>query len=307
VAQQKPGIPALSVFRPPTSLGALVGAGVTLVCLIAAGALFYRAQTLDPSGRQVFPYLAGGFFGGMAVLYGYWTWACRTLSCMVDRNALAIRWGGVRQVVPLSRIERLVPGPEAEPPQIEGVSWMGHHVGKAEMESFGEVLFYSTHRTMSEVLYVETPEQTYAISVPDPVQFAQTVQANQQRGSLFEQEQVVHRSGIAAQSFWVDANARLLAALVIVAFIALLTYVLQGYPDLPQQILLRFPSLGGIIRSGDKSELLDIPRSAAGFLAVNLGLAVLLHSWERMVSYVLLVAGIGVQVLLLVAAIVAVA
>ena len=70
---------------------------------------------------------------------------------------------------------------------------------------------------------------------------------------------------------------------------------------------LRFPSLGGVVRVSDKSELLDIPRSAFGFLAVDFALAVLLHTWERMVGYVLLLAGISIQVMLLIAAVVAVA
>ena len=47
--------------------------------------------------------------------------------------------------------------------------------------------------------------------------------------------------------------------------------------------------------------------SAGGWLFAAVLLAILLHSWERMVAYVLLLAGIGVQVMLLVAAIVAVA
>jgi hypothetical protein len=61
------------------------------------------------------------------------------------------------------------------------------------------------------------------------------------------------------------------------------------------------------VRVSDKSELLDIPRSAFGFLAVDLVLAVFLHTWERMVGYVLLLAGIAIQAMLLIAAIVAVA
>ncbi len=44
-----------------------------------------------------------------------------------------------------------------------------------------------------------------------------------------------------------------------------------------------------------------------GPLFANLVLAVLLHNWERMVSYVLLLAGIAIQITLLVAAAVAVA
>jgi hypothetical protein len=160
---------------------------------------------------------------------------------------------------------------------------------------------------MAEILFVQTEGQTYGISVEDPVFFAQTIQSNQARGPLFEQEQVVRRWGIAAQSFWLDENARLLSAALICAFVLVLGYVLQTYPGLSETVPLRFPSFGGVVRISDKAELLDIPRSAAGFLAINLTLAVLLHGWERMVSYVLLCAGIAIQVLLLVAATVAVA
>jgi len=160
---------------------------------------------------------------------------------------------------------------------------------------------------MGDVLYVLTPTETYAISVPDQVFFAQTIQSNQSRGALFEQRQAVHRWGIAAQTFWQDKYARALAGVMVASFVVVLAYVLQMYPDLSQSIPLRFPSLGGIVRVSDKSALLDIPRSAFGFMIVNLILAIMLHTWERMVGYVLLLAGVAIQVTLLVAAIVAVA
>jgi hypothetical protein len=117
----------------------------------------------------------------------------------------------------------------------------------------------------------------------------------------------VQRWGLQAQTFWQDPWALTLAVVLIGSFIATLAYVLQLYPGLGETVALRFPSLAGVVRVTDKSALLDIPRSAAGFLAANLLLAILLHNWERMVSYVLLLAGIGVQVMLLVGAIVAVA
>jgi hypothetical protein len=237
----------------------------------------------------------------------YWTWGCRSLRYVVDRNALSIRWGGLQQVIPLDKIERLVPADDGENPHIEGVSWPGHHIGRSFVPIMGgDVLFYSAHRAIGEVLYVQTPEETYAISVPDHMIFAQTIQSAQARGPLFDQTQAVHRWGPAAQSFWLDANARLLAAALIASFVAVLAYTLHQYPGLSQSVALRFPSLGGIVRVSDKSELLDIPRSGLGFLALNLILAVLLHSWERMVGYVLLLAGIGVELMLFIAVIVAV-
>ncbi|HLF78338.1 MAG TPA: PH domain-containing protein [Dehalococcoidia bacterium] len=299
--------PSLTVFRPSSATGTMWGGGITLVCLAIGAGLIYKALQMDVRFEQLFPFVGGAFFLGLAAIYGYWTWGCNSLSYIVDRNALSIRWGGVRQIVPLSNIERLIPGSDGESPHIAGVNWPGHHVGLASAEELGEVLFYSGHRSPEEVLYVLTPDGTYGISVPDPVAFALAVQTNQSRGPMFEQRQAVHRWGVAAQTFWLDPQARLLGLVLIATFFAVLGYVLQIYPGLAQQVPLRFPSLGGIVRVSDKSELLDIPRSAGGFLAINLLLAILLHTWERMVAYVLLLSGMAIQVMLLVAAVVAVA
>ncbi len=270
--------------------------------------LIFRGLTLEVGLSQMWPFLGGSLFLALGVLYTYWTWGSRSLTYIVDRNALSIRWGNVRQVVPLANIHRLIPGSdELDPPGIEGVNWPGHHIGTATVEPLGPVLFYSGHRTMSDVLFVKTSTDTYGISVPDPAEFAQVVQEQQARGALFDQRQAVHRDGIAAQSFWLDGQARLLALVLVAVFFVVLGYVLDTYAGLDQTVQLRFPSLGGIGRVADKSDLLDIPRSAAAFVGLNLVLAVVLHRWERMVSYLLLLGGVAVQIVLLLAAIVAVA
>jgi len=300
-------MPSFTVFRPVATFGTLCGVVVASLALLIAAVLLLKALAMEVSTSQIPPFVAAAVFVGLAALYAYWTWGCFTLSYIIDRNSLSIRWGGLRQVIPIGNIEALVPAVAGEPLQIEGVSWVGHHVGRATVEPFGEVLFYSSHREPDEVLYVQTPWEVYAISVPDNDAFAAALEAHRERGILFEQRQAVHRWGIAAQSFWLDPTARVLTLVLIGAFLVVLAYVLDTYPDLSQTVRLRFPSLGGIIQVSDKSQLLDIPRSALGFAAVNLGLAVLLHGWERMVSYVLLLAAITIQIVLLVAAIVAVA
>ena len=300
-------MPTSTVFRPPTAIGALFGFAVAAVSLVLSVALLYKGLQMDTEFAQVGPLFASACFLMLGVLFSYWAWGAQSLRYRVDRNALSIRWAGLEQVVPIGSIERLIPAAEDELVSIEGVNWIGHHVGRAQVEDFGNVLFYSGHRAASELLYVYTPAQTYAISVPDAVAFAQVVQTNQQRAPLFAQRQTLRRAGISAQTFWMDRPALVMAALLVGAFFVVLGYVLSIYPDLDQMVGLRFPSFGGIVRLTDKSALLDIPRSAAGFVAINLVLAIVIHSWERMVSYILLVAGIVLQVTLLVAAIVAVA
>lgn len=297
-----------TTFRPGSSNGSLIGVIVVAFCFAVGLALLYKGFAHAPGISQFFPLVLGPSLLALGALFAYWTWGSLTLRYVVDRNALTIHWGAQRQVIPLANIERLIPAsPEGEAPDVQGVDWPGHHIGKARVSQLGEVLFYSGHRSIGEVLYVQTDTETYAISVPDAVAFAEAVQSNQMRGSLFAQRQAVLRHGIAAQSFWLDPQARFLAVVLIASFVAVLAYVLQTYPGLAQSVPLRFPALGGLLRVTDKSELLDIPRSAAAFLGLNLLLAVVLHPWERMVSIVLLLAGIAIQIALLVAAIVAVA
>jgi hypothetical protein len=300
-------MPSYTLFRPRNSFGTLLGAVVTVFCLLVGLGLLLRGLTGEAGLEKLAPLAGGPLFLGLAALGGYWTWGCYSLSYVVDRNALTLRWAGLRQVIPLTSIERLVPGQEGDDPRVSGVDWPGHHVGRAELPDFGEVLFYSAHRDAADILYVQTPAVTYAISVPDQVFFAQTIQSNQERGPLSEPRQALHRWGISSQSFWQDPLALALSGALVAAFVALLAYVLQIYPGLAETLQLRFPSLEGIIRLRDKEALLDIPRSGAGLVAVNLLIGFVVHSWERMLTYVLLVAGIGVQVMLLVAAIVAVA
>lgn len=297
-----------AVFRPESNSGTLLGIAAVVICVVLGLGLLLKSFSYSPGLSQFWPLVIGALLLFLGALFAYWTWGSLTLRYVVDRNALTIRWGAQRQVVPLANIERLIPaGAEGEAPDVQGVDWPGHHVGRAFVQQLGEVLFYSGHRSAADILYVQTASETYAVSVPDPVSFAESIQANQIRGPLFDQRQAVQRDGIAAQSFWLDPQARFLTVVLLGVFVMVLGYVLATYPDLAQSVPLRYPALGGLLRVTDKSELLDIPRSAAAFLGLNLLLAVLLHPWERMVSIVLLLAGISIQIALLVAAIVAVA
>jgi hypothetical protein len=244
------------------------------------------------------------FFIGL--LFVYWTYSLGTLRYALDRNALTISWGDIRQTVPIAQIDRLVPGRELPNPHVAGVTWLGHHIGRGEIEGgIGDTLFYSTHRSPADLLYIVTPGQSYAISVEDEVAFAEALQAQQRLGSLIAMPQAPDRSYLAAQPFWEDRTAQALAFAAFAAFFAMFAYVYQQYPGLPENMALSFPQLSGVTRIGEKSELLKLPLTGFGLLAINLALGFAAHSWERMVGYVLLVAAIGAECMLLAAAIIA--
>lgn len=293
-------------FKPPRAIGTLVGGGIAAWCFALAIALVGRGISQDVALGVISLYIVASIFFLLGLLFAYWTYSLGTLRYVLDRNALTIVWGDIRQLVPMSQIERLVPGRELPNPQVSGVSWMGHHVGRAQVEGgIGDTLFYSTHRSPADLLYVVTAGQSYAVSVEDEVAFAEAVQAQQRLGSLVAVPQTPDRLYLAAQPFWEDRIAQSLALAAAAVFFAMFAYVYQQYPGLAQSIELSFPQLDGVTRVGSKSELLKLPMTGIGLLAVNLALGFVAHSWERMVGYVLLLAAIGVEGILLAAAIIA--
>jgi hypothetical protein len=293
-------------FRPSRTVGTLVGGGIAAWCMIVAIALVVRGLTQDVALGVISLYLVASVFFFLGLLFAYWTYSLSTLRYALDRNALTITWGDIRQTVPLSQIERLVPGSELPNPHIAGVSWLGHHVGHANVEgSIGDTLFYSTHRSPRDLLYVVTPSQSYALSVDDEVAFAEAVQQQQRLGSLVAVGQAPDRLYLAAQPFWEDRTAQALSMAAIATFFVMFAYVYRQYPGLPPSIALSFPQLDGVTRVASKSELLKLPMTGVGLLLLNLGLGFIAHSWERMVGYVLLIAAIGAEGILLAAAIIA--
>jgi hypothetical protein len=293
-------------FRPPRAVGALLGGCIAAWCFVIAIALVVRGVTQDVTLGIISLFVVASVFFFIGLLFAYWTYSLGTLRYALDRNALTITWGDIRQMVPVAQIERLVPGRELPNPNVEGVSWLGHHVGRAHIEGgVGDTLFYSTHRSPADLLYIVTPKQSYAVSVQDEVAFAEAVQANQRTGSLVAVPQAPDRLYLAAQPFWEDRAAQVLALAACATFFAMFGYVYQQYPGLPDSIKLTFPQLEGVTRIGSKEELLKLPLTGAALLLLNLGLGFVAHSWERMVGYVLLVAAIGAEGILLAAAIIA--
>jgi len=293
-------------FKPARAVGTLVGGTLAAWCFAVALALVVRGVTQDVALGIISLYVVASIFFFIGLLFTYWTYSLSTLRYALDRNALTITWGDIRQTVPIAQIERLVPGRELPNPHIAGVSWLGHHVGHGQVEGgIGDTLFYSTHRSPADLLYVVTPAQSYAISVEDEVAFAEALQSQRRLGSLIAAPQAPDRLYLAAQPFWDDRTAQALAIAAFATFFAMFAYVYQQYPGLADTIAISFPQLDGVTRVASKSELLKIPMTGIGLLLVNLVLGFVAHSWERMVGYVLLVAAIAGEGILLAAAIIA--
>ncbi len=294
-------------FRPPRALGVIVGGVFVVWAAVGAGASASVALQSDAEAKTFLAWLAAAVLGALALVFANWTYALFSLDYIIDANALTLRWGFRRVTVPIDTIQRMVPGRTLDEPRVEGLNWWGCHVGSADMKRIGYTLFYSTHSTPDELLYVVTTEESYALTVLDQAAFAEEVQARARLATASEPHpQRSSATGIAALPFWRDRVATTAAGLSALAGIALFGYVYVQFPDLPAVIQLTFPALGGIIRVGDKGEILHIAYLGIGILGLNTVLGILLHARERPAGLWLLASSGMLQCVLLVAAIVAI-
>lgn len=295
-----------TVFRPDRALGIITGAAFVAWALGAAIVLGSLALGSAAGLKTFVAWAAAGALLLLAFAFATWTYSLATLRYVISGDALTVSWGFRRIVIPLSQVQRMVPGRTLDAPRVNGLNWWGCHVGSAEVKRLGYTIFYSTHRDPEDILYVVTPQESYGLAVQDQAAFAEEVQA---RAALTSINPAVQRSfavGPAALPFWRDRSA-IVTACVAVALTAILSgYVSSEYEGLPPVIQIEFPDLGGIVRVGDRGEILKIVYVGLGVLAANIGLGVLVHARERAAGLWLLASGGMLQAVLLAAAVLAV-
>jgi hypothetical protein len=289
------------LYRPPRVRGLLFGGLLTAWAGGLAVALLVRAATLDVELALVLCLIGAALLAGLAVLFGYWTYATAELRYIVDRNALAIQWGGVRQLVPLRAIDRLIPGRNVPEPEITGIDAPGLHFGRGSVERVGDTLFYSTHTNRDQVLYIVTATQSYGLTVEDPAAFAQAIQDRQGK-EVVSTRQAPLRTSLAGQGFWFDPAAYVLVGLALTAGLSLAAYVFWSYPGLPLSMEIPFPPMDEVVRIGSRRDVLQVPLTALAILGINVAGGFIVYQAERMAAYLLWAAAVGLQVLFWVAA-----
>lgn len=293
------------IYRPPRGLGFAIGLFLSGWAFLLFAVVAVRAVAIGIEFEGFLVWLGALYFLVLTGVFVYWSLACLNTAYIVDRNGLAIQWGPIRQLVPLEEIKQLIPGTNVKKPRIRGLGWWGHHIGEGTIRGIGHTLFYSTHRSRNELLYVVTESQSYGICINDPLLFAREIQNRQAMGAVKAVNQAPIRNMLAGQAFWLDRPVQLLILIAVGLCAGLYGYIFWEYPGLPRTIDLSFPSLGGVTHTGSRSELLKIPHTGLAILAVDIVLALAVHLWQRLLAYLLLLGGIFAQVVLLVAAIVA--
>lgn len=291
----------LTIERPQRVVGTLVGAVASLTALALALALLVRASGWPISFPQFLAYVGGGGLLVLSLLFAFWAYACASLRYVLDGRGLTISWGPLKHYIPLAGIEGLVHGRGEHQPKVWGLSWWGYHIGRGKAEGLGNVLFFSTHRSAEELVYVQTAGTTYGLNPQDPLRFIAEAQRVRQTGQPGGGP-VVRREFLAAHTIWEDRVAQGLAAAAVLLNLALWGYLFAVYPDLSSEITIEFPPIGDITALHSRQEIFKIPGTATALLALNLLVGLGLQWRERAATYLLLSGAILLQVLFWVAA-----
>ena len=217
----------------------------------------------------------------------------------VDRNAVTIQWGAIRQIIPLESIQRIMLATELEygVSGFRGWRWPGIMQGHGELPEAGLTLFYASSALQNQIILI-TPSVSYAISPDDLTGFIESIKARYELGPTQAVAQNTLHPAFYDWPLWHDRVAHGLiiagAALCLLLF-GLVTF---RYPDLPTVIPLHYNLAGIVDRRGPMSQAFILPLIGLLALGANTLLGGLFYRREQMASYLLWGGAIIVQLLL---------
>lgn len=290
------------LVRPAHRRGVLMGLAIVFLSLAVSALLLWRMGR-EPVGLSSFTAVViAAALAVLGFLYAYWTYGCWSLRYRLDRNSLSIHWAGNILHIPLSTVQALIPGNTAPPPRpTSGIGWPGYHMGRGSVpgsNELKEIHLFSTHRSPEELLYVVTPLRVYGLTVLDAPGFAQELRIRRRLGPTERIQEGVQRWTLWESPVWRD---RLVLGSVLLAWAAnILLFAYQAWlmPALPEVAVLHVSPLGVADLTGPKEQLLLMPTIGLLGLAANTAFGFVLYQWERLATYLLVVAALLVQALL---------
>lgn len=188
----------------------------------------------------------------------YRTWAAFTLEYWVDRNSVTLRWAQMRQVVPISAIQRILDGGVVEIGSPRWYHWPLPWVRPAQAEGLPNILLCATC-PLHECLLLDTGDAVFAVSPQWRARFVDQLQESYRMGAALVLN-VTAPPPIRIRR-WLHENAVGIALLSIglIGVLALFGRLMIEFPALPSLLPFRYDSQGlpDVVR--DKHALFIIP------------------------------------------------
>jgi hypothetical protein len=234
----------------------------------------------------------------------YWLMGLNRSVYWLDRNSLTIRWGAVRQIIPMASIQRVLHGSEVAGHirRFRGGRWPGYWAGQAEVQDLGPTLFYAAGG-LDQQLIVVTPGVAYAITPADMAGFVEAFEQRKKMGPTQEVAQVSARPEIFDWSLWSDRLALGLLGAAGLACLLLIGYTFLRFPDLAPRVALHFDATGAPDRFGNRSQVFLLPVIGLMSLGANLVVGLPVYLRDRVGAYLLWGGALAVQILAWIAAV----
>ncbi|HKP54091.1 MAG TPA: PH domain-containing protein [Chloroflexia bacterium] len=250
----------------------------------------------------------------LAGMLAYMGWCVSTMRYRLDDEAVTVRCGGVKYIVPLESIIAVYAPGESVGGEPISVIWKrttpplpGYVIGSGISMQLGNVISVAT-RPPAEQVFIGTREAAFGISPQSGLEFVSQLNRKLKLADRDEEldEQVEYSgegtylelSGISARgaALWADPLARPLLITGLLICAAIFLYLGFVYGSLPTNLLLHWNALGQPDRVGDPIELMRLPAFALGIWLVNAVVAWAVRPRERAATLFLLGGAVAVQV-----------
>lgn len=232
-------------------------------------------------------------------LIGYQLYGLARSGYDVDRNAVTIQWGPVKQIVPVESIQRIMLGTEVEGgvKGFRGWRWPGLMQGQGELPEADLTVFYASTALPQQLILV-TPSVSYAISPADAAGFIESIKARYELGPTQAVEQTTEHPAYFDWPLWGDRVAHYLLITGATMCLLLFGLVSLRFPNLPPVLPMHFNALGLPDRNGPATQVFILPFIGLFALGANTLLGGLFYRREQVAAYLLWGGTIVVQVLL---------
>ena len=267
------------VFKPASSSD---GRRALLAALVLVGLdlLLVALMVARPVGGATFLLLLLVLALWLPIAYFLWrAWVCFTLAYWIDRNALTLAWGPIRQVIPIGDIEavrrgqavtaaldgvRLAQGPNGQidqPARALAERWpalgryliYGADLGTRRLLPFGKVYSVAS-RPLPEQLLLQTPQNVFGVSPADAGAFLTSLQDHYQLGPTHRLQPQRHWPRIVRWPLWQERFLLILLAAGFLGALALLGLAISRFAALPfalpqwdnldRRLIFAFPIFG---------------------------------------------------------------
>ena len=244
--------------------------------------------------------LAAGLLA-FAAWAAYQTYSLSHTSYAVDRNSFVVRWGGIREIVPMGDVQRVMPAVDiAGALEFRRLPLPGWWSGEGRHPELGRVRLYATAPLDQQVVIV-TPGTCYAISPPDLPEFVAAFDVRFRMGPMQAVRAARLSPAVMNARLWREPATLVLLLLPILVNALIFGLAFARYPALQEPIVLHFNAAGAPDRFGQAAQVFGPALIALGLLAVNLLLGLLIYRLDRLAAYLLWGGNTGIQLLFLVA------